>query len=272
MQRPIWRGHLRLALVSCPVALYSAHHAEGTLHFNLLNPDTGNRIRMVTQDSETGDELARADLVKGYEAQKGNYIVVTEDEFDSVRVDSSDTIKIDKFLNASELDPVWFDSTYFMAPDGDNGIDVYEVLHEAFAQTGRVALSRVVIARRERPIAIRAYGRGFVVHTLHDSRDLNDPDPLFKPIPKKSSDREMVGLAVQLIERQDGTYDPADFEDRYETRLRALIEAKSKGRKVKAPADKGPAKDNVVDLMAALKRSLSGSVAEKAAPKGKKKA
>jgi DNA end-binding protein Ku len=267
MQRPIWRGHLRLALVSCPVALYSAHHAGGTLHFHLINPGTGNRIRMITQDAETGDELSRSDLVKGYEYQKGEYLVLTEEEFDSVRVDSSDTIKIDKFLDAAAIDPLWFDAAYFMAPDGTSGIDVYKVLREAVAKTGRVALSRVVIARRERAIAIRAYGLGFVVHTLHESRDLNDPAELFEPLEKQSADREMVALAVQLIQRQHGAYDPADFEDRYETRLRALIAAKAKGKPLKEAAAAATADDNVIDLMAALKRSLAGGTAEKPAKK-----
>jgi DNA end-binding protein Ku len=173
MLRPIWRGDLRLALVSCPVALYSAHHAQGTLHFHLINPDTGNRIRMVTQDAETGAELSRADLVKGYEVGKDQHLVVTEDDFESVRIDSSDTIKVDKFVDAATIDPLWFDTAYYMAPDGKSGAEVYKVLREAVAKAGRVALARVVIARRERAVAIRAVGPGFVVHTLHESRKLS---------------------------------------------------------------------------------------------------
>ena len=259
MQRPIWRGHLRLALVSCPVALYNAHHAQGTLHFHLINPDTGNRIRMVTQDAGTGDELLRSDLVRGYEIQKDEYLVVTDDEFESVRVDSSDTIRIDKFVDAAAIDPLWFDAAYYMAPDSDAGADVYKVLREAVSKAGRVALSRVVIARRERAIAIRAAGPGFLVHTLHESRELNDPRELFASVREPVSDDDMVGLAVQLVKRQDGVYDPSDFEDRYETRLRAVIAAKASGKRMKPPTLL-PAPDNVIDLMAALKRSLAGEM------------
>lgn len=259
MQRPIWRGHLRLALVSCPVALYSAHHAQGSLHFHLINPDTGNR--MVTQDAETGDELARSDLVRGYETQKDEYLVVTDDEFESVRVDSSDTIRIDKFVDVATIDPLWFDAAYYLAPDSDVGADVYKVLREAVSKAGRVALSRVVIARRERAIAIRATGPGFLVHTLHESRELNDPRELFESVREPVSDGDMVDLAVQLIKRQDGAYDPSDFEDRYETRLRAVIAAKASGKRMQPPALL-PAPDNVIDLMAALKRSLAGELPE----------
>lgn len=273
MQRPIWRGHLRLALVSCPVALYSAHHAQGSLHFHLINPDTGNRIRMVTQDAETGDELSRSDLVRGYEIQKDEYLVVTDDEFESVRVDSSDTIRIDKFVDAAAIDPLWFDAAYYMAPDSDAAADVYKVLREAVSRAGRVALSRVVIARRERAVAIRAAGPGFLVHTLHESRELNDPRELFASVRGPVSDDDMIGLAVQLVKRQDGTYDPSDFEDRYETRLRAVIAAKASGKRIKPPTLL-PAPDNVIDLMAALKRSLAGEVpevpADKPAPHARK--
>jgi DNA end-binding protein Ku len=122
--RPIWRGHLRLALVTCPVALYSANHDRGSLHFNLINPKTGNRIKMITQDSETEDELSRKDLVKGYEYKKDHYLTLTEDDFESARVESSSTIKVDKFVKVSSIDPVYFDASYYMGPDGDAGKDV----------------------------------------------------------------------------------------------------------------------------------------------------
>src|SRR4051795_9988693 len=110
-QRPIWRGHLRLALVTCPVAMFAANHDRGSLHFNLINPKTGNRIRMVTQDAETEEELSRRDLVKGYEYKKDNYVILSEEDFESARVESSSTIRIDKFVDAASIDPVYFDSS-----------------------------------------------------------------------------------------------------------------------------------------------------------------
>jgi DNA end-binding protein Ku len=147
-QRPIWRGYLRLALVSCPVALYAAKHDRGSIHFNLINPKTGNRIRMITQDAETDDPVERRDLVKGYEFKKNTYVLLNNEDFESVKVESSSVMTIEKFVEADSIDPLYYDMSYFLAPDGDAGRDVYAVLYEAVEATGRVALSRVVIVSR----------------------------------------------------------------------------------------------------------------------------
>src|SRR5512142_2611937 len=133
MARPIWRGHLRLALVSCPVALYNARHDRAGVRFHLINPDTGNRIRMITQDAETGKELERRNLVKGYEFRKNQYLLLTDEDLDSVKVESSSVMTIEKFVDAGSIDPVYYDASYFVAPDGLAGRDVYAVLREAVA-------------------------------------------------------------------------------------------------------------------------------------------
>jgi DNA end-binding protein Ku len=255
-QRPIWRGHLRLALVSCPIALYSANHERGSLHFHLINPKTGNRIRMVTQDAETDQELSRSDLVKGYEFKKDTYLILDDEDFESARVESSSTIKIDKFVPTGSIDPIYFDASYYVAPDGDAGLDVYAVLRDAIASTGKMALARVVIARRERALGLLPMGKGLVAHTLHEQRDLNDAGDLFDTVPGGKPDPEMLKLATQLIDRQTGKYDPDDAEDRYETRLRAVIDAKLKGEGIDIAEDEEPDRGNVIDLMDALKRSL----------------
>jgi len=267
-QRPIWRGQLRLALVSCPIALYSANHDRGSLHFNLINPKTGNRIKMITQDEQTGDKVSRGDLVKGYAFKKDSYLILTDEDFESARIESSSVVKIEKFVDAHSIDPIYFDASYYVAPDGNAGEDVYVVLRDAIAGTGKVALSRVVIARREHPVAIMPMGKGLVMHTLHEERDLNDFADLFDHLPSEKPDPDMVKLATQLIDRQSGRYDPADAEDRYETRLRAVIEAKLKGEGIEAEAEAEPDRSNVVDLMAALRKSLGqGAEAPKAGGK-----
>jgi DNA end-binding protein Ku len=264
MARPIWRGHLRLALVSCPVALYNARHDRAGLRFNLINPDTGNRIRMITQDAETGQDLERRNLVKGYEFRKNQYLLLSDDDFDSVKVESSSVMTVEKFVEAESIDPVYYDAAYFLAPDGDAGRDVYAVLREAIAKTGKVALSRVVIAQRERTIALRPMGDGLMAHTLYEDRDLNSSKELFDDLGAIKIDPEMVQLATQLVQRQAGKYDSADLEDKYETRLRALIDAKLKGEGIEADADTPQATtSNVVDLMAALKKSLGQEPQEK---------
>ena len=268
MPRPIWRGHLRLALVSCPVALYNARHDRAGLRFNLINPETGNRIRMITQDAETGKELERRDLVKGYEFRKNEYVLLNDEDFDSVKVESSSVMTVEKFVDTDSIDPVYYDAAYFLAPDGDAGRDVYAVLREAIAKTGKTALSRVVISQRERTIALRPMSDGLMAHTLYEDRDLNSAKELFEGMAGIKTDPEMVELATQLVQRQSGKYDASDLEDHYESRLRAMIEAKLKGEGIDTSGPAEPARTNVVDLMAALKKSLD----QEAKPAPRKKA
>ncbi|MBV9756103.1 MAG: Ku protein [Alphaproteobacteria bacterium] len=255
-ERPIWRGHLRLALVTCPIALYTARRESGNLHFNLINPETGNRIRMLTVDSETEKQVSRRELVKGYEFKKGNYLLLSDEDFESARIESSSTLNVNKFVPVDSIDPLYFESSYYLVPDGETGQDVYVVLREAIRRAKKMALSRVVIARRERAVALMPVGRGLVAHTLHEQRDIVDAKPLFDRIPEVKPDEEMVKLAMQLVERQTAEFDPADMEDRYEARLRDLIEAKLRGQGIEPEQPEEPDRSNVIDLMSALKRSL----------------
>jgi DNA end-binding protein Ku len=254
---PARRGHLRLALVSCPVALSNARHDRASLHFNLINPGTGNRIKVVTTDAETGKELERRDLVKGYEFRKNQYLLLSDEDFDSVKVESSAVMTVEKFVETDSIDPVYYDAAYFLAPDRETGRDVYAVLREAIAKTGRTALSRVIISQRERTIALRPAGDCLMAHTLYEDRDLNSSKDLFDGMAAIKTDPEMVQLATQLVQRQVGDYDSADLEDRYESRLRAMIDAKLKGEGIDLEAEAPVASEtNVVDLMAMLKKSL----------------
>jgi DNA end-binding protein Ku len=254
-QRPIWRGYLRLALVTCPVALYTAHRESGNLRFHMINPKTGNRIKMITQDAETEEPLSRRDLVKGYEFKKDHYLIMNDEDFESARVESSSNMTVEKFIDAETIDPIYYDASYYVAPDGDAGKDVYAVLREAVKSTGRVALSRVTVGGRERAIALMPMDGGMVAHTLNEERDINDAKPLFEGLDKIKVDPEMVKLATQLIDRQTGEYDPKDVEDRYEARLREVIEAKLKGEGIEPVAEEAP-RSNVIDLMSALRKSL----------------
>lgn len=255
-QRPIWRGHLRLALVSCPIALYSVLRASGNLHFHFINPKTGNRVRSVMLDAENDKEVARGDLVRGYEFEKDRYVLMEDSDFAAARIETSSTMTVDKFVSRDAIQPIYFDTSYYMAPDGDAGQDVYVVLRDAIEKTGQAALSRVVMSRRERAVAILPLDRGLVLHTLHEPRDLYAHDKLFEHVPKTRPDAEMVKLATQLIERQEGKFEPADVEDHYEAKLREIIDAKLKGEGITPEEPAEPRGDNVIDLMAALKRSL----------------
>lgn len=267
--RPIWRGHLRLALVSCPVALWNARHDRAGIRFNLINPETGNRIRMVTQDPETGKDLERRNLVKGYEFRKNEYLLLSDADFDSVKVESSSVMTIEKFVDTDSIDPVYYDAAYFLAPDGDAGRDVYAVLREAIGETGKTALARVVISQRERTVALRPMGDGLMAHTLYENRDLNSSNELFDGLSAIRTDPEMVKLATQLVQRQAGKYNAADLVDQYETRLREMIDAKLKGEGIDLQAEvPETGETNVIDLMAALKKSLGQAPETKAQSSG----
>ena len=254
--RPIWRGHLRLALVSCPVALYAARHDRGSVRFNMINPSTGNRIRMKTVDSETEEEISRTQTIKGYEYSKGRYVTITDEDLDAVRVESSTMMAIEKFVDATSIDPIYYDASYYLAPGGKGAEDVYAVVREAIVRTGRVALTPIVIAQRERTVAVRPIEGGLAAHTLNEQRDLNEAGTLFDTMRNIAIDPSMIDLAIQLIDRQTSDYDPADLEDRYETRLRQMLDAKVKGEALEEKAVDHAFEGNVVDIMAALRRSL----------------
>ena len=185
----------------------------------------------------------------------------------SARIESSSTMTVNKFVARDVIHPIYFDTSYYMVPDGDAGQDVYVVLRDAIAASGMAALSRLVISRRERAVAILPLEKGMVLHTLHEPRDLYAYDTLFDRVPDARPDAAMVKLARQLIERQEGKFEPADTEDRYETRLREVIEAKLKGEGIEPEAPEEERGDNVIDLMAALKRSLGQGTRTAAQPR-----
>jgi DNA end-binding protein Ku len=268
--RPTWQGHLRLSLVTCPVALYTATQTGGEVHFNMLHKDTHNRIRMVPTDPDLGP-VDRADLVKGYEYEKGEYIVLTQDEIDDVRLESTRTIDIERFVEAGGIDRLYWDNPYFLVPDGKLAIEAFTVIREAMAKTGQVALGRVVMHQRERLLAIEPRDTGMIAWSLRSHDEVRDASELFDDIPDKQPDAKMVAIAEKIIQQQEGPFDPSQFTDRYEDALRALIKEKrsGKGRKVKAPE---PDDSNVIDLMKALRQSLGGKTRSPAKAKPAAKA
>ncbi|MBI1685210.1 non-homologous end joining protein Ku [Caulobacter hibisci] len=253
--RPTWQGHLRLSLVTCPVALYTATDSGGDVHFNLINPKTNNRIKMITTDPDTGP-IERADLVKGYEISKGEYILLTQDEINSVKLESTKTIDIERFVPADEIDRVYWDNPYYLAPDGKLAQEAFAVIREAMERSGQIALGRVVMSTRERLLALEPRGKGILAYTLRTDAEVRKEDEIFEGISDKAPDKAMIAIAEKIIEQQEGPFDPSQFVDRYEEALKELIKAKQKGHKVEKVAE--PEDTNVVDLMAALRASLGG--------------
>jgi DNA end-binding protein Ku len=260
--RPTWQGHLRLSLVTCPVALYTATNAAGDVHFNLINPKTNNRIKMITTDPDTGP-INRSDLVKGYEVEKGKYILITDDEIKSVKLESTKTIDIERFVPADEIDRIYWDHPYYLAPDGKLAQEAFAVIREAMVRSQQIALGRVVLSTRERILALEPRGEGILAYSLRTDAEVRKESEIFGSIAKTKPDPGMIDIAEKIIEQKEGPFDPSKFVDRYEEALKALIADKQKGHKPVAAEE--PDDTNVVDLMAALKASLAGKAAKSAA-------
>ncbi len=268
--RPTWQGHLRLSLVTCPVALYSATSPRGDVHFNMLHKTTHNRIRMIPTDPETGP-VDRSDIVKGYEIDKGRYVVITQDEIESVRLETTRTIDIERFIDAGEIDRLYWNDPYFLAPDGKMAAEAFAVIRQAMAGQDKIALGRVVLHQRERLLAIEPRDNGMVAYSLRSHDEVRDPADIFDSIPDAKAERSMVDIAEKIIAQLAGPFDPSQFNDRYEDALKALIREKEKGAGRKVSVEE-PKDTNVVDLMEALRRSLGEPKAGKGRAKTPTKA
>lgn len=268
--RPAWQGHLKLSLVTCPVALYSGTSSTSGVSFNLLNPATGNRINMVPTDPDTGP-IARSELVRGFAIDKGIYVTVTDEELQSVKVESTRTIEVERFVPAAEIDRLYWDSPYFLAPDGKLAQEAFAVIREAMREQGQVALARVVMSSRERLLALEPQGRGIVAHTLRMADEVKDPEEVFRQIDEVEINPAMVAIARQILAQHAAPFDPSQFRDRYVDAVKAMIDAKRGGARpiISKQADEA----QVIDLMEALKRSLAGHASSRgASAKAKRKA
>jgi len=256
--RPSWEGHLRLSLVTCPVALYPATTEAETVRFNLINPGTNNRIKMKTVDAGTGEEVSRSDLVKGYEIAKGEYVLFAKDELDAVKLESTRIVDIEKFVPRPSIDRLYWDTPYHLVPSGKTGVEAYAVIRAAMAKQNKVAIGRLVMSTRERICAIEIEEGGLVLTTLRTAEEVRALGDIGHPdLPKP--DAQMLQIAEKIIEQQSGDFDPSEFHDRYEDALRELIEEKRKGKPVKPSKPAANDDGKVIDLMAALKKSLQGT-------------
>ena len=258
--RPTWQGYLRLSLVSCPVALYTATTRTGEVHFNMLSKETNNRIKMIPTDPETGP-VERSDIVKGYEIEKGHYVVITDEEIKNVRLETTRTLDIERFVDDEDIDRLYWNDPYFLAPDGDMAVEAFAVIREAMKKAGKVALGRLVMHQRERLMALEPRDRGILAYTLRNRREVRQAEEIFAHIKDVKPPPQMVEIATKIIEQLEGPFDPSLFNDRYEDALRALIKEKEKGHTIKAPEE--PKEAEVIDLMEALKRSLGQSGGER---------
>ncbi len=267
--RAYWKGYLRLSLVSCPISLFPATSEREKISFHQLNKETGNRIRYRKVDAETGDEVRQDDIIKGYEVNKGEYVELDPEELEAVAIESKRTIEIDEFVEKKEIDELYMRDPYYITPDGEVGQQAFAVIRDAIRKEGMVAIGRVVFTNREHIIAIEARGKGMMGITLRYPYEVRKEDEYFDEIENEKVPKEMLDLAVHIVETKKGKFQPAKFEDHYEEALKQIIRKKQKGEKIERPAE--PAHGNVVNLMDALRKSVRAEGRLPAAKKGKKR-
>jgi len=251
--RASWKGHLKLSLVSCPVKLFPATSASERISFNQLHKDTHNRINMKPVDPELG-LVERSDLVRGYEYEDKQYIIIEDSDLEAVRIESSHTLNIEAFVDEGEVDVIYQDAPYYLAPDGAMAEETFAVLREAMRSSGKLAIARLVMTSRERVVTIGARENGMFVCTLRNPSEVRGTAEYFGNIPAGKPEAEMLELAQKLIEQKVKPFNPKDYEDRYEQALMAMIKEKLKGHKPIIAA--APERGNVINLMDALKASL----------------
>jgi DNA end-binding protein Ku len=266
-ERTVWEGHIKLSLVSCAVGLYPSTSSGGKIRFNTLNRKTGNRVKRQFIDSETEEVVESEEQVKGYLVGKGSYIQVEDEELDALKVESTHTIDIESFVPRDEVDERFLDTAYYIAPTDKVSNEAFCVIRDAIRDKGMAGIARIVLARRERMILLEPLDEGLVGTTLHAADEVRDEDKVFDDISEVKYPKEMKDLAAHIIESKAAHFDPKQFDDRYEEAVAELLKSRQAGKPMKdEPAEKP---SNVVNLMDALKRSVS---AEKAGSAGKKAA
>jgi DNA end-binding protein Ku len=281
--RPTWKGYLKLSLVSCAVAMYTATSTSSRIRLNIINRETGNRIRNQAIDSETGDVVENDAKVKGYEVDNGQYVLLEEDELDDVALESTHTIDIESFVPRDEVDEIYLDESFYLVPNDPVAYEAFAVIREAMKKKGMVGLGRVVTHRRERLLMLESRGKGIAATALRYKDEVRKEDAYFDEIPNVKIPSDMIQLAEHILDSKKGHFDPSKFEDRYEDALRDLIQAKQAGKAPPSPSTPKPS--NVINLMDALRRSVkaekggeqatraksTGRATAKSAAKGAKK-
>ncbi len=267
--RAYWSGQLRLALVSIPIELYSATRSAGTIALNQIHEPSGKRIKY----EKTVPGLGAVDpdeIVKGFEVEKGKYVILSDEEIEGVKLESKKTLELTQFVDASEIDPIYFEKPYFCVPKDELAEEAFCVIRDALKAAKKVGLGQLAMRGHEYLISLKPCGRGMVLETLRYEEEVNKASGFFRAIPDDAATPELMELATALIDKRTAKFDPSKFHDRYEDALRALIDEK-RGKKVADVENSEPAPkaSNVIDLMAALKASIEkgGSTPAAAPPK-----
>jgi DNA end-binding protein Ku len=259
--RPYWKGYLKLSLVSCPVALYPATSEREKIRFNQINRKTGNRIRYIKVDEETGKEVEADDIIKGYEVAKGQYVEVEPEELEAIALESKRVIDIDEFVSRDEIDDLYFNNPYYIIPDGEVGRQAFAVIREVIKREDMVAIGTVMFTTREHIIALEARGKGLLGVTLRYPYEIRKETEYFDDILEEKVPKDMLELASHIVETKAAHFKPDKFQDHYENALITLLKKKQAGKKVERVASREAPK--VINLMDALRHSVK---AEKRTP------
>ncbi|CAN7271707.1 Ku protein [Phyllobacterium sp. LjRoot231] len=251
--RANWKGYLKVAELSCPVALYTAASTSDRIAFHTLNRATGHRVQRQFIDTDSGKPVEKEDQVKGYEVGANDYIVLEPDEVASAVPESDKTLSVEAFVACDDLDDIYFDKPYYLAPSDKHGEEAFALIREALKAKEVAALAQTVLFRRARTLLIRAAGNGLVANTLHFDYEVRSAKDAFSDVPEMKIKGEMLDLARHIIETKRGTFDPSQYKDRYEAALAELVKAKLEGKPI--PAKKAAKSEKVVDLMEALRES-----------------
>lgn len=257
--RPYWRGQIRLALVSIPVEIYSATKSGATIAFNQIHEPSGKRIKYEKVVPGIGP-VDVDDIVKGFEYAKGEYVLLDEKEIEGVKLESKKTLELTQFVDSHEIDAIYFEKPYYVVPADDLAEEAFIVLREALRRSHKIGLGQLAMRGREYVVSIKACGRGLVMETLRYADEVNKAASYFREIGDADPDEELLDLATTLIDKKTGKFDASEFHDRYVDALKDLIERKKKGKTLNidddSEAGSDPRGSNVVDLMAALKKSI----------------
>lgn len=254
--RAYWKGFVKISLVSFPVSLFAVTSSSNRVAFHQVHKDTKRRIKLVPHDPELGP-VDRADLVKGYEYEKGKYVIVDPAELDAIKIETDKTLEVQKFVPAGSIDQIYSDGNYYVAPDGAVAEESFRVFAEAMARKQVVALVRIVMSGRERIASLQPRGTGMVLTTLRHGQEIRSEQAYFEDIKEDKANRNLLQLAEKLIDQNLGEFDPEEFTDRYGEAVLELVKSKLEGRPAEFAEDERPAA-NIVSLMDALKQSVEG--------------
>lgn len=255
--RPYWKGYLKLSLVSCPIAVYSAASSSERVAFKQINKKTGNRLKQQLVDEQTGEVVETTDKGRGFEVAKHTYVAVEDDEIDAIAIESNHTIDIGSFVPRAQIDERFLDSPYYLIPDDRVGQDAFAVIREAMRDKEMVAIGRVVFAKRERIIMLQPWDKGLLGTTLRFAYEVRDPALYFGDLPDIVIPEEMLKLAEHILDSKTSDFDPSRFTDRYEEAVVAMLKSKQEGAPARAIKATSTENRNVINLMEALKRSLA---------------